>query len=69
MKKIKGIIVTILATLIVIVILQNIQSVETRILFINITMPRALLLIVTLFVGFGLGVLASDKILRRNKKT
>lgn len=55
MKNVKNVILGVLALLIVIIIFQNMQSVETRILFLSITMPRALLLIVTFLSGLGLG--------------
>jgi hypothetical protein len=44
-----------IAVLTVIVMLQNIQPVETRILFLTLTMPRAFLPAGTLAVGFLLG--------------
>ena len=40
-----------------IVILQNTQPVETRILFIKITMPNAILLGLALLVGVVIGIL------------
>jgi putative membrane protein len=40
-----------------IVILQNTQPVETRILFIKITMPNAILLGLALLVGVAIGIL------------
>ena len=43
--------------LIVIIILQNMQSVETRILFITITMPNAVLVGFTLLIGVAAGIL------------
>ncbi|MDO9542867.1 MAG: LapA family protein [Kiritimatiellia bacterium] len=43
--------------LIVIIILQNMQSVETRILFITITMPNAVLVGFTLLIGVASGIL------------
>lgn len=55
----------ILALLALVIILQNTQSVETRILFISVVMPRAALLIVTLVIGFVLGILASWRISKR----
>ena len=41
----------------VIVILQNTHAVETRFLFLKVTMPNAVLLGLTLLVGIALGVL------------
>ena len=47
------------ALIILIVVLQNTAVVETKILFLTVTMPRAALLIVTLGIGFGLGYLVA----------
>jgi len=64
-----GIIIALIVTaLLAIVILQNIQFFETRISFVTIAMPQALLLAVTLPAGFGLGVLTADKIVRKKNK-
>ena len=46
-----------LAVLTIIIILQNTVPVETNILFMTITMPRALLLLGTLLTGFAIGVI------------
>ena len=43
--------------MVLIIILQNTDPVETKVLWVEITMPRALLLLVTFAVGFGLGYL------------
>ncbi len=40
-----------------IVILQNTQPVKTRFLFIEMTMPNAVLLAITLLVGVAIGIL------------
>jgi putative membrane protein len=48
---------TVLAVLSLIVILQNTAPVETKILFMTITMPRAGLLAVTLLIGVVSGIL------------
>jgi uncharacterized integral membrane protein len=59
-KKTKTIVIIALTLLVFIVILQNTQAVETRLLFLTITMPKALLIIVTLLVGFALGVIVTS---------
>ena len=59
MKKAKLIIAIVLAVLCLIIVLQNTASVETRFLFVTITMPRAVLLLSTAAIGFVLGVLVS----------
>ncbi len=49
----------ILAGLGIVIVLQNTESVETKLLFITVTMPRAVLLFTTTMVGFALGVLVA----------
>ncbi|UCG88456.1 MAG: LapA family protein [Gemmatimonadota bacterium] len=49
----------------IIVVAQNTQSVETKVLFVTVVMPRAVLLLITLLVGFALGVLAVGRMSRR----
>lgn len=46
-----------IAGLLIIVILQNMVSVEVRLLWWTITMPRALLLAIAVMGGFVVGVL------------
>jgi uncharacterized integral membrane protein len=57
--KIKLISIVALAIICVIVVLQNRTSVETKILFLTITMPRALLLFLTTLAGFILGIVVT----------
>ena len=61
-SKIKIIIATLLGILILIVVLQNTEAVETKLLFMSVTMPRAALLFGTLLVGFALGVLMAGRL-------
>lgn len=65
-KKIKIIVGLILGVLCLIVLFQNTASVNTRILFINVSMPRVVLLLVATVVGFILGVIFM--VLRAKKK-
>lgn len=51
--------IAVAAIVVLIIILQNTQPVETRVLFASITMPRAVLLVVMLLAGFVLGMLTS----------
>lgn len=57
-------IITLIVILIVaiIAIAQNTASEETRFLFFTITMPRAVLLLITLLIGFVLGLFAATYI-------
>ncbi|NNF44271.1 MAG: LapA family protein [Phycisphaerales bacterium] len=59
MKTARLIVVVIAAILAIIVIAQNTESVETRLLFATITMPRAILLVLTLLIGFVLGAVSA----------
>ena len=67
MERFKMISTAVLALLGIIIILQNTEPVETKILFLSITMPRAILLIGTTFIGFALGVLVSFFFRRQNE--
>ena len=59
MNRFKMISIAILTILGVIIILQNTEPVETRLLFLSIIMPRAILLMGTTLIGFALGILVS----------
>jgi hypothetical protein len=48
MKRLRTLVFALVAVLVIIVVLQNTQSVETRILLVTLSMPRAVLLFVTL---------------------
>lgn len=67
MGRIKMIATAILALLGTIIILQNTQPMETKLLFMTITMPRAILLMGTTLIGFALGVLVSFFFQRKDK--
>ena len=56
MNRQKAIIIALLALILIIVIFQNTEIVQTRILFVTIQMPRALLLFTATVVGFVVGV-------------
>jgi uncharacterized integral membrane protein len=60
MSKARKIIIALLVVLTVIVILQNTQAVDTKLLFVTVTMPRALLLLVTFLCGLAMGYVLSD---------
>ena len=59
MSKRKLVVIVILAVLTAILVFQNTQPVETRVFFATVTMPCAVLLLVTVVIGFALGVLVS----------
>jgi lipopolysaccharide assembly protein A len=68
MTKIKIILVAIIAILVLIVIFQNTHPVTTRLLFMEVSMPRALLLIMMLAIGFAAGVLVTGAAYRKRTK-
>ncbi|MDD5064380.1 MAG: LapA family protein [Phycisphaerae bacterium] len=59
MKKFKIIAIAVVLLLVLIVTLQNTQSVETKILFAKTTMPIAFLLMLTFLFGFIAGLLTT----------
>ena len=68
MQKVKISAIALLALLVLIVVLQNTESVETKILFFSVTMPRAALLFGALVVGFIIGVFTAGKVLAKVKE-
>jgi len=69
MKKFKIILVIVVLTLAVVVALQNKQEVETKFLFTTIIMPRVLLLLSTLTLGFFIGLITASVLSRKSGKT
>jgi uncharacterized integral membrane protein len=60
-----------LALLAAMVLLQNTETVQTKILFLTITTPHSVLLLATLLIGFALGVLLTlwyGRTRRKNRK-
>ena len=68
MKKVKLIVIIVISILAFIIFLQNTESVETRILFMKVSMPRAILLISTFLVGFVAGLITTSMLLRKSEK-
>ena len=63
--KVAGIVVLMICT--VIVVLQNTEEVQTKVLFMEFKMPRAFLLFLTASAGLGLGVLSTLLFQHRRK--
>ena len=57
MVKAKLITALVLITLVIVVVFQNTQPVETKFLFVTLTMPRAALLGITMLIGIAVGIL------------
>lgn len=68
MKKFKLYTALTLILLLLIVILQNASPVETKLLFVTITLPRAALLGFTLLIGIASGMLLALSLTKRKSK-
>ena len=68
MNKLKFVAIAVIALFAVIVVLQNTQSVETKLLFLTVTLPNAALLFGTLIIGFAIGVLTAGHIVSNAKR-
>ena len=60
-KKAKMIVTVVVSILALIIILQNVQSVETKLLFIKLSMPQAFLLLLIFVLGFVAGAISTLK--------
>lgn len=67
MTRTRLVITGVLALLVLIVTLQNTAAVETKVLFVTITMPRAVLLIGSTLVGFLIGMLVAFRLAKQNR--
>ena len=65
MRKAKIIVILIVSLLSLIVFVQNRQGVDTKLLFVTITMPLVLLLILTFVMGSILGLVIASYVLRK----
>ncbi len=61
-NKLKIVGIAVIVLIVVVVVLQNTQAVETKLLFLTVTMPNAALLFGTLIIGFAIGVLTAGHI-------
>jgi uncharacterized integral membrane protein len=68
MRKAKIIVILIVLLLALIMFVQNRQAVDTKLLFVTITMPLVLLLILTLIMGSILGFVMASYMLREPRK-
>ena len=68
MKKFKIIVITIVLLLSLIVILQNMQPVETKFIFWMFTLPGAFLLFLTFVLGFIAGLLMAIRFEGKSEK-
>ena len=64
-QKARVIVMAIIGLLVIIIVLQNTEAVETKLLFLKLEMPRAALLFGTLIIGFALGVLTAGRLMAK----
>ena len=53
--------------LVLVVILQNLGFVQTRVLFVSVSMPHAVLLAVVFGTGYMAGLMGAGRVTRRGK--
>jgi len=68
LNKVKVVAIAVISLLVLIIVLQNTQAVETNLLFLTLTMPNAALLFGTLIIGFAIGVLTAGHIVSAAKR-
>jgi uncharacterized integral membrane protein len=61
-QRLKIVGLAVIALLVLIVVLQNTEAVKTKILFVTVTMPGAVMLFGTLIIGFILGIITTHRI-------
>jgi uncharacterized integral membrane protein len=69
MNKFAIVVMAVIGLLALIVVLQNTEAVNTKILFLTVTMPGAALLCGTLLIGFALGVVAAGWLVRKPRQS
>lgn len=69
MSKIKLIILLTLAIGVLVLVLQNTQTVETQLFFVTVTMPLAALIALTTLIGFAAGILVALRVGVKSKPT
>ena len=68
LNKLKIVGIAVIMLLAVVMVLQNTQAVETKLLFLTVTMPNAALLFGTMIIGFAIGVLTAGHIVSAAKR-
>jgi uncharacterized integral membrane protein len=69
MNKLKLVASAVLALIVVVVVLQNTQAVETQLLFVTLILPNAALLFGALIIGFAIGVFTAGHIVSSAKRS
>jgi uncharacterized integral membrane protein len=67
MRKAKLVAIIVISVLTIIIFLQNTEPVQARLLFLEVQMSRALLLMLTFALGLVTGILIATNVLRKRK--
>jgi uncharacterized integral membrane protein len=67
MWKVKLIAIVVIAILTIVILVENTEPVQARILFRPVAMSLALLMVLTFVMGFTIGILAATYFLKRKK--
>ena len=65
MRKVKLIAIVVVSILTIVILVQNTEPVQARILFARVQMSLALLMMLTFFLGFIVGILVPTYFLRK----
>lgn len=65
MRKVKLVAIIVVSVLTIIILVQNTEPIQARILFARIPMSLALLMMLTFFLGFVVGILVPTYFLRK----
>lgn len=68
MARMKMLVIAVLVAATAIVVLQNTESVETKLLVATISMPRALLITVAFLAGAVCGILISTRVAKKKAR-
>jgi uncharacterized integral membrane protein len=68
MRKVKLVIIIIVSILTLIILLQNTEPVQARILFATVPISGALLMMLTFVLGFVVGILVPTYFLRKTER-
>lgn len=67
MRKVKLVAIILISVLTIIIFLQNTEPVQARLLFLEVQMSRALLLMLTFALGLLTGILIATNVLRKKR--
>ena len=65
MRKVKLIVIIVVSILTIVILLQNAEPVQARVLFATVQMSQALLMMLTFVLGFVVGILVPTYFLRK----